>query len=184
MAAVGIVVALGVSETAEARQGIYNAWAAEYPESLADDNVIDGTGAVCQLCHQSSGGGNGWNGYGWQIRIGIEGGASDTDAIIAAEIFDSDLDPGAASNGTEISNGSQPGWTPGSVNSIFFKDGSVLNEQAPPAISGDLDPAAAPVPSMGPWAWIALVAGTSLLGSTLLERRARGPRGHEPTTTG
>ena len=174
-------VALALAPTAEARRGIYNTWAAEYPGSLADDNVIAGTGEPCQLCHQSSSGGNGWNGYGWQIRIGIDGGASDEAAIVAAETFDSDLDPAAASNGVEIFNGTQPGWTSGSVNSIFFKNGSVLSGQAPPSLPGSLDPAAPAVPMMGPWALLALVGGTSLLGSSLLGRRAA-RRTSDPST--
>jgi hypothetical protein len=36
------------------------------------------------------------------------------------------------SNSTEIEGGLDPGWAPGAVNTIFFKDGTKLGNQHPP----------------------------------------------------
>ena len=154
---------LGLTQSAQSFPGIRNAWKAQYPTSTTDENVLAGTGTECQICHQSSGGGNGWNAYGWQIRQGIVNGSlSATDAIIAAEPIDSDLDPAAASNLTEINGGTQPGWTPGANNTIYFNNGTTLVSQLPPAISGDLDPQA--VPLAGPWGHVFLLLISSALG--------------------
>ena len=46
---------------------LLTAWRDKYPESTADD-IGGGIDGGCQLCHQSSGGGNGWNSYGWDVR--------------------------------------------------------------------------------------------------------------------
>ncbi len=162
----------GLTSTAEAFPSIRNAWKAQYPGSTTDDNVQAGTGAECQICHRLPGGGNGWNPYGWQVRQGVVGsGLSATDAIIAAEVFDSDLDPTGSTNIAEINAGTQPGWTPGASNTIFFKNGTTLVAQSPPPIAGDLDPTATPVPIAGPWAQGLLVLAMGLLGSVALRRR-------------
>jgi len=57
-----------------------------------------GTGAECQTCHEKTTGAIGWNPYGQQIRMFILGGQSAPNAILAAEPFDSDADPGGNSN--------------------------------------------------------------------------------------
>ena len=102
--------AILLSQSAQSFPGIRNTWKTQYPGSVTDDDLQSGTGSEWQICHQSSGGGNGWNAYGWEIRQGIKGGSSSTtDAIIAAQPFDSDLDPAAASDLTDINSGTQPG---------------------------------------------------------------------------
>ncbi len=165
---------VGLTQSAQSFPSIRNAWKTQYPSSTTDDNVLAGTGSECQICHQNPSGGNGWNAYGWRVRQGIvDGSLSATNAIIAAEVFDSDLDPTGATNLTEIDGGTQPGWTPGANNTIYFKDGTTLAAQSPPSISGDLDPAAPPVPFAGPWARGLLVAATSLLGLGVLRHRGR-----------
>jgi hypothetical protein len=164
---------IGTPRPAESFPGIRNDWKAQYPTSTTDDAVLAGTGAECQICHQSSGGGNGWNAYGWRIRQGIvDGSLTAPQAILAAEPFDSDLDPAAATNGAEIAEGTQPGWTVGATNTIFFKNGSTLTEQLPPTIDGDLDPPTVPVPIGGLWTRLVLVAAVLALGVGLLRRRA------------
>jgi len=70
--------------------------------------------AACQMCHQRSGGGNGWNAYGWEIRQNLPGVIS---AINAAANIDSDGD--GQSNLVEIQNDEQPGWRDGANNTIY-----------------------------------------------------------------
>lgn len=179
--AIAFAFAMGVTQSAQSFPSIRTAWKVQYPASTTDDNVLSGTGAECQICHESSGGGNGWNAYGWEIRLGIVGGGlSTTDAIVAAQTFNSDLDPAAANNLTEINGGTQPGWTPGANNTIYFKNGSTLAFQSPPTISGDLDPPAPQVPLAGPWAHALLIMTIVVLGlaGLRLSKRARsGPVG-------
>jgi hypothetical protein len=127
---------------------IYNAWNALNPGSTSDANVENGTGKVCQLCHRDESGGNPWNAYGWQIRGFIQAGSPTDDAILAAEAFDSDADPTGTSNIDEIAANTQPGWTPGPNNTVYFANGSTSTGQLPPAgILGDLDPQ----PAVGSW---------------------------------
>lgn len=40
-----------------ARNAIANKWQEFYPNSLSDDNIIEATGAICQLCHAYEDGG-------------------------------------------------------------------------------------------------------------------------------
>ncbi len=142
--AVSLVVYLG-STPAHAKGSYLGTWQGIYPGSVADDNVINGTGKSCQLCHAFSNGGDGYDGYGWRIRLGLEGGLTLTDAILSAEPFNSDNDPTGAINLEEINANTQPGWTPGPNNTIFFKDQSTIPGQPPPAgILGGLDPSPAP----------------------------------------
>jgi len=114
-------------------------WDTEYPSSLTDDNVINGTSKNCQLCHEDVNGGEGWNAYGWKLWELDDAGFSRQQSITMAEAFDSDGD--GTSNLTEIGANTQPGWTPGNNNTIYFSDGSTQTGQAAPAaILGSLDP--------------------------------------------
>jgi hypothetical protein len=118
-----------------------NTWRMIYPNSLSDDNVVNGTGSVCQMCHRDTGGDDPWNPYGWRVRQGLNAGSSLTNAILAAETFDSDMDPTGSTNLEEIMADTQPGWTDGPNNTIFFESGSTSSNQLPPAgILGQLDP--------------------------------------------
>ena len=133
-----------------ARPSILSAWQAIYPSSTSDL-------ANCQLCHQSTSGGNGWNGYGWNIRQEMTNNNLAASAAIAAvEPLNSDVNPSMSSNLDEISANTQPGWTEGNSNQIFFKDGTSLTNQAPPSLPTPLDPpqtASVPIPT----GWIAML---------------------------
>jgi hypothetical protein len=137
-----LVLALLIGLAAAPPKGaIYNQWNSLNPASTSDDNVDNGTGKVCQLCHRDDSGGNPWNAYGWRIKQFIDSGSSTADAIVAAESFDSDGDPTGTSNIDEIDADTQPGWTDGPNNTIYFANGSTNTGQLPPsAILGDLDP--------------------------------------------
>ncbi|MFQ5804173.1 MAG: choice-of-anchor D domain-containing protein [Candidatus Methylomirabilales bacterium] len=144
-----LFVALGVcigAGPAMARGTFLSPWQSTYPASLSDDNVINGTGKSCQLCHRDSSGGDPWNGYGWDIKLGLDAGLSTADAITAIEALNSDMDPGNFENynpgpGGEIDQNTQPGWTGGPNNTIYFKNGTTATGQLPPGnILGNLDP--------------------------------------------
>jgi hypothetical protein len=125
--------------TAAAKGKYYNAWKATYPSSATDDNVINGTGASCQVCHRDSTGGEPWNPYGWRLRELLSSGLTIDEALAAAEPLDSDGN--GDTNLVEIQSDTQPAWTPGPNNTIFFADGTQQPGQLPPAlILGDLDP--------------------------------------------
>jgi hypothetical protein len=147
--AVIIPMALGVLALAAtpslAKKSYLTAWNSIYPASSSAANVTDGTGKSCQFCHESSSGGDGWNAYGWDMRVEMQGGLSAAEAILAIELLDSDMDPGAADNLEEINGDAQPGWTDGANNTIYFGDGTTAEAQSPPAgILGGLDPVVGP----------------------------------------
>lgn len=117
-------------------------WRTVYPNSTTDDNVVNGTGSSCVLCHFATGGGKNWTGYGWKMRQNILAGQPVNTAIANAGPFDSDADPTASSNLVEITANTQPGWTPGAHNTEYFDNGSTTTNLNPPAgIQGTLDPA-------------------------------------------
>jgi PKD repeat protein len=91
-------------------------WRDVYPNSNSDD-------AGCQLCHGSSLGQ--LNAYGRDICLEFEAQGfvpSDwTFNIEDVEGLDSDLDPNASDNATEIANDTQPGWTTAD-NPLFVAD--------------------------------------------------------------
>jgi len=116
-------------------------WDSIYPVSQTDDNVINGTGKSCQLCHADDTGNEPWNAYGWEIRGLMQSGSTLSQAINAIGGVDSD-GSGFSSN-AEIGSDTQPGWRPGPVNTLYFKNGSTTQNQSPPAlILGALDPCA------------------------------------------
>jgi hypothetical protein len=87
-----------------ARNAALDDWRTVYPNSNSDD-------AGCQLCHSSST--SQLNTYGKDLCVQNNGTVpSDWSANIAAiGSLDSDQDPGAVDNATEIANNTQPGWT-------------------------------------------------------------------------
>lgn len=130
-----LVFLLCIPLTANAKPSFPTNWQTIYPASESYSN------AGCQLCHQNSSGGNGWNAYGWAVRESIvTDGNSIENALENVEENNSDLDSTGASNLTEIDQSTQPGWTTGSVNTIYFEDGSTLVDQAPPDLAIELDP--------------------------------------------
>lgn len=119
---------------AAALPNFFTAWQDAYPDSASDD-------AGCQLCHQNSGGGDGWNPYGWELRQLIRNeGQSINAALTTAETFNYDLDLTGAWNITEIDLDTQPGWARGAVNTICFIDTSCLTNQLPPVVPTEIDP--------------------------------------------
>ena len=143
------------AQVAVARPSILAAWQSTYPAS--DSDLVN-----CQLCHQNTSGGNPWNAYGWNIRQGIQNsGLAASAAIAAVEANNSDASVVSASNNLEeISASTQPGWTVGAANTIYFKNGSTLTSQSAPSLVTALDPpetATVPISS----AWLALL-GLSL----------------------
>jgi len=165
---------LGMTGTAQARNSFYNDWVTAYPSSTSDDKVISGTGNNCSLCHSAINGGDGWNEYGWALRVEVVGGATQAQALVNIEPVDSDLDPSASSNLLEIILDAQPGWTVGPVNTLYFKNGSTVPSQLAPAGIPDLDPPALleNVPTLG-------LAGGALLGLGLLGVAARRRRSQD-----
>ena len=63
-----VAVAAVLSTTAPAKSSYLNTWRGHYPNSQSDDNVINGTGSSCQLCHGQAGNYDSFNGYGWKLR--------------------------------------------------------------------------------------------------------------------
>ena len=118
----------------QALPAILDNWATAFPNSNSDS-------ASCQLCHQSSSGGDGWNGYGWAVRqTYLANGGNATAAFQAVLTANSDSDPANFTNGEEINTNTQPGWTAGNNNTIYFKSGSISTLQPPPATLTQLDP--------------------------------------------
>ena len=112
---------------------ILGAWRTKYPSSNSDD-IGGGIDGGCQLCHQDSGGGNGWNSYGWDLRSAFLSNSSDINlALELVENTNQDNDPVGATALDEIVLDKQPGWQAGAVNTIFFKNGNTLSNQLPPA---------------------------------------------------
>jgi hypothetical protein len=128
---------------ASAHGGFVGVWQGIYPNSVTDDNVQNGTGSSCQICHWNPSGGSSWNAYGWRVHQGLDAGLTIEDAIPAAASANSDSDPVGAANLIEISAGTQPGWTPGPHNTQYTNTGQSPGLNPPAAILGSLDPGSA-----------------------------------------
>ena len=132
--------------SAHATRNIHNTWLAVYANGInVDNSLTDGSGAICQVCHVSSNGGNPWNAYGWDIRTQVQAGLSATDAINSVDVGDSDGD--GNNNGAEINfvddggYGAQPGWTDnGAGNVSCEKATGNCTATSAPATAGSLDP--------------------------------------------
>jgi chitodextrinase len=101
----------------QAERSYVGTWGGIYPASSSEDN------ANCALCHNSYSSGSGINPYGSAIESSSAGSISAR--IVDVEDLDSDSDPTASDNITEINANAQPGWT----------------GTAPTGVVGDLDPA-------------------------------------------
>ncbi len=135
---------LGVLATASVATSwpyFLDAFQNRYPASQTANNVINGTGVGCQVCHQDLTGGNGWNGYGWKVLEFVSVTGDINAALADAEPFDSDLDPTGSSNIDEITASTQPGWTDGPNNTIYFHGAATPGQSPPAGILGSLDPA-------------------------------------------
>jgi len=141
----GLTVALTTPQVASAWPPYLTEWQNIYPASNSDDNVSNGLGQGCALCHFDPNGGSPWNPYGWEIRKKFLAGASLHDAILQSALWDSDANPRSWSNNVEITMDTQPGWTDGN-NNVAYDDLGALPGQPPPAgILGSLDPATSPM---------------------------------------
>lgn len=129
-------------------------WRDKYPDSLSDD-IGGGQDGGCQLCHQNSGGGNGWNSYGWDLRTAYRTNNFDFNlALDLVEFNDQDNDPAGATAFDEIELNRQPGWTAGAFNTVFFSNSDAeLNQLPPPNLPTTTDydlPAAINDPIVNP----------------------------------
>jgi hypothetical protein len=126
---VSIGIAIGCIETSSAVPLFFQTWSEEvYPNSNSDD-------IGCQLCHQSSEGGDGWNAYGTDIWFFYNEQQRDIKKAFAfVESINSDNDAQGLSNLDEIERSMNPGWVNTSSNNIYYKDGRFLENQAPPFI--------------------------------------------------
>jgi len=123
----------------------FNAWQDRYnPPSVSGDN------ANCQLCHANANGGDPWNGYGWDLREALadtggcdlsgNGVVSNEEAFFCIEMDNSDNDGSGYDNATETGLNTQPGWTNGPNNNLFFRSGVVTAGNLPPDDIGQVDP--------------------------------------------
>ena len=103
-----------------------------YPNSTSGD-------INCQLCHTDSGGGAPWNAYGSALEqhFNREGVDFRTRTIQQSFEFvenlnsDQDTNP-STTNLEEINANQQPGWRPGQVNGVFFREGEFAGLTFPP----------------------------------------------------
>lgn len=118
---------VGTTQVASAVPIFLKTWSEDvYPNSNSDD-------IGCQLCHQNSTGGNGWNAYGTDIWIYYNEQERDiVSAFRYAESLNSDGDNNNLTNLEEIKKSMFPGWVNSNSNNIFYKDYSFLQNQAPP----------------------------------------------------
>ena len=145
-----------VQEKAYARGQYIDFWEGLYPNSRSSE-----TG--CQLCHQSSSGGNGWNYYGWSLRE-----AFDPNTSVSEDFFrfrtraiedDNSIDQ---TTGEQVSNppsfldeinaGAQPGWREGENNIVRFRTSTDPLSAPPDNLCGlvDQDSVRIPCPIFDP----------------------------------
>lgn len=109
------------SASAYAFPSVLDQWRLRYATSNSDE-------VQCQLCHQSSGGGDPWNAYGNSLNERITNAFNNTQVQIAlAQVEDEDADGDGISNLDEINDGFQPGWTIGNGNQLFDRDTNQIN---------------------------------------------------------
>jgi hypothetical protein len=121
--------------------GLGDVWSALYPESPSAEKLANTPLGTCSLCHKTS---HTWNGYGWQMLLALDEGLSPAEALLSLEKRNSDGDPSGASSLAEIQAGTQPGWTPGPNNTIYYREGILFANQEPPDdVPDGLDPACA-----------------------------------------
>ena len=130
--AVAATVAMSVATASVAVPPFASDWDDTYPSSMLDDNLASAGGSACQICHNSPSGGQPWNAYGWAIRVRTTAGMDILDALLDVEDLDSDDDPGSCSNLEEILGDAHPGFATGPVNTLYFGDGTTVEDQSPP----------------------------------------------------
>ena len=143
-------------EKVYARGQYIDFWEGLYPNSRSSE-----TG--CQLCHQSSSGGDGWNYYGWSIREAFSGSTS-----VSEEFFrfrtraiedDSSIDQATGEQVSnppsfldEINAGAQAGWREGVNNIVRFRNSTDPLSAPPDNLCGlvDQDSVRIPCPIFDP----------------------------------
>jgi len=96
---------------AEARNPIRNAFFSLYPQAVGTQlDGLPSNSPHCGVCHFDFNGGGARNPYGLGVQAGLEGGLSNTQAILAIEGLDSDAD--GFSNLVEITDLANFGNTP------------------------------------------------------------------------
>ena len=139
----GLIALLLGSGPAMAFVSYFDTFNSAYPATVSNT----GTNASCSVCHSTTAGGGALNGYG---RDFANTGIRTTQAFLNIEALNSDGDPTGASNIAEINASTQPGWTPGAVNTfygVFTRLVTNTNQNPPPSI-GILDPNRPPVLSL------------------------------------
>lgn len=130
-----VLLAQFYSHPVSARPDYFDIWRSIYPSAQASE--LD-----CQLCHQRPDGGDGWNGYGFDVRttfFDVYGGTDMQASIRFIENLNSDQDTDNLDNKIEIDSQLYPGWVNSETNIIYFKDGTFLLNQAPPQREGLTD---------------------------------------------
>jgi len=129
------VLCLSFSTSAFAMPRFADWWFDEYDGQTASGE------SICQLCHERSGGGNGWNDYGWNLLLAFDvlrnSFPTEEQALLEAlrAIEDVNTDVNDNSSPTyleEINAGTQPGWREGVVNLIRYTNGNADQIIAPP----------------------------------------------------
>ena len=127
---VGVCVGILVASNAHARGQYLDWWEDHYQGSQSSNSG-------CQLCHQNSGGGDGWNRYGWAIRTPFVGQFTTSQELITRLNSAADQLSSADVDGTmyidEIRYHAQPGWVAGANNTIYFSNNTTTSGQPPPA---------------------------------------------------
>jgi len=135
-----VIVLVFGTEAGFARSQYLGFWQNTYPNSTSLNNPGNG----CQLCHSRESGGNGWNYYGWSIRLELNGGTSVTSGVLtnALQFVESNTaqDPGCNLSGPsrgvtfldKIRYNAQPGWTTGSNNNDRRSNGNCFDGVEPP----------------------------------------------------
>jgi hypothetical protein len=140
-AVLAVLAALGMAPLAYAQNGYVGTWNGLYPDSNSLANADQVANGDCRLCHAAST--QNLNPYGAAICSSNAGGGI-SGRIQDVEGLNSDADPTGSDNITEIDASTQPGWTLGNVNPIYFRGNcqpTGNTEAAPTYIIGLLDPA-------------------------------------------
>ena len=127
---ISIVIAL-FSSKAHAFPALLNIWLTDYAQETPEAGEVG-----CQLCHERSTGGNGWNEYGWTLRtefLSVEG-TQQQRLLSALEAIENNISiPNTDITFLdEVEIGAQPGWREGAVNTIRLRNNTISGVISPP----------------------------------------------------
>jgi len=99
-----VISSVGFAGSSQARNEYLGWWAEVYTSSDANQTA-------CQLCHERTGGGNGWNKYGWSLRSALNT-QSAPESVLKGALSDiQNVDDGNGSTYlAQINGNAQPGW--------------------------------------------------------------------------